>query len=589
MSLYEEMVANGHVNPVQQNNPSQGSKPSLYDEMVQNQYATPTEEQPMVESFRASNIPPSYASSEERLRAAGVDPTKANQIQQGEPGFIQSVAQNIARPFLNVGASTYAVSDAVRNLVQGNRQGAQQALDKPYDFGYFGKGIKPMGSVTPQEALTPDGMGTVARDAASNALQLAPYTFGGGFSPTKPGLLSKMVAGGKTGSTVGSMSSLGSAIGDKASLRDTAARTAVGAVGGGITGATIPLIQEGVRRTLGATSGLGNKTLEKFTSKPDSIKYGQDAISSGGENGGYYQLGQDLKDKLVSDKSIADSAWKAASTNFQKANPNVRLNVAEQLGDIATPLQDFGLNVVKDKGKFAVIADGPTGFSDKQLSEVSKLLNKFSTYKALRPEQLPRLLQEISAAYEAVPIGNNGPLPYHALIMQMKAPVANAVKATMPKDLLESYALQEAYYDAMDRYGSRVIDKAGESTMNASNFLRSIGNPGRGELRDKVGQGLVNRVQSIKDAEAISHVLPPTGSRNEDVFRQLFAYFGAIPTGGASIAVASPAVVGNAALGVGRLGQAGVTGALKTGILEGVSEPTGKALLTQARKRILGQ
>jgi len=588
MSLYEEMVANGHVNPVQQNNPSQGSKPSLYDEMVQNQYATPTQEQPTPEVFRAT-IPPSYASSEDRLRAAGVDPSKANQTQQGEPGFFQSVAQGVARPFLNVGASTYAAVDAARNLVQGNPQEAQRTLDKTYDFGFLGKGIKPMGSVSPDKALTSEGVGTVVRDATSNALQLAPYTFGGGFLPTKPGVLGKVIAGAKTGSTVGGMSSLGSAIGDKSSLEDTAVRTAFGALGGGVTGAAIPLIQEGVRRTLGATSGLGNKTLEKFTSKPDSIKYGQEAISSGGENGGYYQLGQDLKDKLVSDKSIADSTWVAASNNFQKKNPNVRLNVAEQLGDIATPLRKFGLYVVKDKGRLAVVADGPTGFSDKQLGEVSKLLNKFSTYKALRPEQLPRLLDEMSAAYEAVKIGNNGPLPYHALIMQMKAPVANAVKAVMPEELLNSYALQEAYYDAMEKYGSRVIDKAGESTMNASNFLRSIGNPGRGELRDKVGKGLVNRVQSIKDAEAISRVLPPTGSRNEDVFRQLFAYFGAIPTGGASIAVASPAVVGNAALGIGKLGQAGVTGALKTGILEGVSEPTGKALLTQARKRILGK
>lgn len=587
MSLYEEMVANGHVNPVQQNNPSQGSKPSLYDEMVQNQYATPTQEQPTPEVFRASV--PSYASSEDRLRAAGVDPSKANQIQQGEPGFFQSVVQGIAKPFLNVGSSAYSVVDATNKLFQGDNQGAQESLDKPRDFGYFGKDIKPMGSVTPEQAFTPEGAGRMGRDAASNALQLAPYFLGGGFKPSGIGLGSKVAAGTKTGATIGGMSSLGSALGDDASASETVARTGAGVLGGAAAGATMPLLQAGARRLFGASSGLGSKTLEKFTSKPDSVNYGRDMIASGGDESGYYQLGQQLKEKLVNDKSIADQTWIQSAKAFQKTNPSVRLNVAEQLGDIATPLQEFGLNVVKDKGKFVVIPDGPTGFSPKQLGEVSNLLNKFSSYTALRPEQLPRLLQEISAAYEAVPIGNNGPLPYHALIMQMKAPVSNTLKTVMPKELLDSYAMQEAYYDAMEKYGSKVVNKAGESTMNASNFLRSIANPGRGELRDKVGEGLVNRVQSIKDAEAISHIFPPTGSRNEDVFRQLVAYFGAIPTGGASVAIASPAVVGNAALGIGKLGQAGVTGALKTGILEGVSEPTGKALLTQARKRILGQ
>jgi len=55
MTLYEEMVASGHASPVQQNSPSQGSKPSLYDEMVASGHAEPALEQPQFEDMVTAN------------------------------------------------------------------------------------------------------------------------------------------------------------------------------------------------------------------------------------------------------------------------------------------------------------------------------------------------------------------------------------------------------------------------------------------------------------------------------------------------------------------------------------------------------
>lgn len=166
-----------------------------------------------------------------------------------EPGFIQGIAQSLAKPFLRV-ASTPKVANALPVLGLGAgavRNSAKKTTDykgdDTYDYGYLGK-VEPLG----QKKTT---WGNV-KDIAGTGLEIGSTVLPVGKIPTlaKATLAGRIgqgaKAGFKGGATGGAMYGAGSELQqDDATLGSVAANTAVnagfGAAGGTVLGGALPL------------------------------------------------------------------------------------------------------------------------------------------------------------------------------------------------------------------------------------------------------------------------------------------------------------------------------------------------------------
>lgn len=182
----------------------------------------------------------------------------------GEPpavraGFLQSIAQGVASPFLRVGASVGGVWSGIGNTAQAmgsslmgdqagferNKKEARYALDsnRERDFGYLGK-VKPV-------ALQNVGEGALRSfaDTAGVGAELGSYAVGGGGVKNvigqglKGAIKSSAIQGVKTGVVSGALTGAGTALQEGKSalsvIGDTVLGGAVGGALGGVLGGAI--------------------------------------------------------------------------------------------------------------------------------------------------------------------------------------------------------------------------------------------------------------------------------------------------------------------------------------------------------------
>jgi hypothetical protein len=155
-------------------------------------------------------------------------------------GFVQSLIQSIARPFLRPAVGLYnAAAGAVKGL-EGDVQGGIQATQQTRDLGYFGK-IKPTSLQNIGE-----GAAKSFADTAGTGAEIAANFVGGEGAVGAGEDLIKGAAGAavkqgiKEGAKTGALAGFGSGLQDQnASIKSVVEKTVGGAVGGAVTGGLI--------------------------------------------------------------------------------------------------------------------------------------------------------------------------------------------------------------------------------------------------------------------------------------------------------------------------------------------------------------
>lgn len=184
-------------------------------------------------------------------------------IETKTPGFVQSMAQGIASPFLRVASSVGGIASglgnaaqAIGNKVTGDEENYKRnvkegmyALDRnrERDFGYFGK-VKPVAIAN----ASTEGVGETVKsfaDTAGVGAEIGSYVVGGGGVKNvvgqglKGAIKGAAIQGAKTGAISGALTGGGKAVQEGKSalsvLGDTILGGTIGGVGGAIIGGTI--------------------------------------------------------------------------------------------------------------------------------------------------------------------------------------------------------------------------------------------------------------------------------------------------------------------------------------------------------------
>jgi len=160
----------------------------------------------------------------------------ANQETQSKPGFLQSVAAGIVRPFARLGT----------NLINAG----QEIVGAPTTQPFSGKFL---GDVTPVGMANGGGLSVQnLKDSVGTGLELGSYLIGGegagGVVETGlKGLLKQsIIQGAKVGATAGAMQGAGQSLTENQGIGNTLLNTGIGAVTGGVTGGVLGGITGGI-------------------------------------------------------------------------------------------------------------------------------------------------------------------------------------------------------------------------------------------------------------------------------------------------------------------------------------------------------
>lgn len=512
------------------------------------------------------------------------------------PGFVQSVVQGIAHPFLKAYTSLAAPVEAASDLAFGHGVEAADKEFAPRDYGYFGKDVTAIGSNIPTDRFAANEIGQALKEDVGTGAQIAPYLMGG-FSPKNPSsFLSTLNAAGKSGALSGGLSGFGRAI-EKRNItpEEVAGDTALNALTGYGTGVAFKAATTGVKRLFDLTTGLKKGTLGQIYDNPSGTNAAQQTLKDN-PNNPYYPLAEKTAKGIAGLKSEAKAQWSDAARAFEEANPGTTFDVSSKVDPTET-LSKFNVDVTPTKKGFVLTQGKHPLFPPNQLSLLQRAVNEVQGADAESPSDILNLKKVLGKFYDAVPFAPDGsPTPYHAVLSQLKEDTADAVSKVLPEDLQGADALYKAYYTLYEDFGRKIGDYKGNVKPGAEQFLANSGSYNKGVLRDamerasaSLGFNPVEEVQNMKNAQAINHLIPPTGGRTADVLRTIgiggaaagsgLAAFSsnpalAVPAGALALA-SSPALVGNA------VKLAGYTAP--------VSEPLmgllGKALTMETAKR----
>lgn len=562
--------------------PTQGGRPSPQEAPEVSQ---------ALEHLRSQGIVPAFGSSASTSQVPP-EPSGDGRV---------PVLGDILKPFAEAGLSFIAPYRAVSGGLTGGLEGARKAVE-PIDLPIVGK-TSPMGSVTPQEALTGPGINKFVRETAGNALQMAPYFLPFSQLPASAPLLSRMATGAGQGAVSGALGGGGRAIREGEGAKGIAVSTAQGALGGAIVGGATPAVTTGVRKASSLWTGVDDADYTSVLGNPDKLAYGQQVRAENPKDA-YSALAQRIGDKLNSDRKEAAASWKSAMEQFSSQNPDARFDVSSRAREITDALSEFGIKAKVVKGNVVLYQDGPASVGKAGMGKLQEFANELYKARNLDADQLIRLRQTFNRIYNEIPKGEfRDVTPAHAAMMKMKGPLDKVLSETLPPQLRAADAAIASWYDTMEDFGYKIIDGKGRMDKNAGAFLRSLNRGEKLEWQSAVGPELMDRLDAIRLADQFANIKPNTGSRPFDIIK---AYAPSVISGGAGAVAlgASPAaalpilgtVLGMSPLVAGKVLQAvsagsqnGFNQAVKTGLAQMAGPPVGEGLLSRARRAVLGE
>lgn len=309
----------------------------------------------------AGFTPEKIVAMEQKRKAEGAVATTTPT--QPEPGFVQGIVQDFARPVLrtaatglgavgtaiDLGKSIYQKAtgqdEAAMKTLQESKRLTDEANTKGYDLGYFG-------NIKPNQTLA---------EGAASGLEMAsniPIFKGAGLTynilkgATKQGGIKTLKAAAvplmKEGAFAGGSYSLGSSLEQDKSLGDTALNTALGTAGGAIAG---PLFGAGAAITgniLGKTTNIGKlfkgeepkismKAAQKLVEDiANYVRSPLDKIEKAKLKAGYtpsdykslfgkkeYALGKEDYDMAQAVKDIVEPGFNKSNQNVERVLQNV--------------------------------------------------------------------------------------------------------------------------------------------------------------------------------------------------------------------------------------------------------------------------
>ncbi len=479
--------------------------------------------------------------------------SKAKAEQQAQPGFVQSVAQGLASVPLKFFQSARTVAEGTGDVLaggaaklMGNDQAAQKSFDQAaqvsqpsYNYGYFGSVKTPGAEMKDGKADFTGGL----KDIIGTGLQTAPYVLGG-FSPAGPGLGGVVVSGAETGALKGAMTGAGSALSRDLGTSDVLKAGVGGAVGGAVAGAATSAAGYGLQKGVGAISSLwhtngptlntaANKAAQdaadRVAADPEGAAAANQALAADHANP-LSDVALGVKQSFDDLKGMAQESWKQGMKLAETANPGQTYDVTPKLYDLSDTLGNFNLKLepVREAGKFTgaykVVEDGASQLGDKEISAVQGLVDKLSDYgKDASLKDLATLQNKLNAAYYEIPTAADGsPTPYHALIMQLKSPLQEAIGKILPEPLQDANLLYRTYYSAYDNLGKSLFN--GDNMKDsASSFLAGLVRNNKGEVLDRVSKGsapfegmdLQKASQHVADARLLEKMADRAGQMGE--------------------------------------------------------------------------
>lgn len=280
-----------------------------------------------------------------------------------------------------------------------------------------------------------------------------------------------------------------------------------------------------------ALSGVPRETIQR-AADPVIGKRIAAAIKQVGENKTqpYFGLTNDIAGTVQKAGEKAGQFVKKAVGQFSAANKDKTFDVAAKFDDVVTALEPFRTSgiIVPRKGRgFKIAATEQSPFTQREVGELNKLLEKLRVSKSIRAEDVLALKRSFATAYDAVSLGVNGnPRPYHAAVMALKEKADETIQSLLPKELRQAFGQYTRYERFMEKFGNKLVDAEGNVKPNAEQFISNLGNLNKGEVRklaaeftDFMGRDIADEVEIIKDAQKLSPLFAATGSRTQDVLR----------------------------------------------------------------------
>lgn len=235
----------------------------------------------------ATSTAPQGETLAQKAQRLGMKPaTQPAPMPEKGPGFLQSIAQDIANPFLRVGASA---ANTVRGLgtigtafkdPQKAASDLERIRNTQYDFGWLGKAKQVGGSGNIVED---------AKDAGAQALQIGATIIPAGKLPTLAkttlgGLVKQgAIQGAKTGAQSGFLYGAGKGLEEKDAtvgsvLTNAAMNAGLGSLGGGVVGGTLAA-------PVGATQAVQKRFFPTAQQATDKLKGAYDEVFGATKSG----------------------------------------------------------------------------------------------------------------------------------------------------------------------------------------------------------------------------------------------------------------------------------------------------------------
>jgi hypothetical protein len=272
------------------------------------------------------------------LQTMGAKPV-APVVPESKPGFFQSVAQGIAKPFLKLTSTVSDIANEATSIgadLFGNKKYANEietklAKDrtKGLDYGYFGK-VTPLGQ-------TGSALGDL-KESVGVGVEAGATLAGGGVGSAKTVLGKAAQFGG-----IGALSAGGKAAAEDKSALDIAKDAAIGGTVGAVTGAAFGGVEKGIRGMSKLFGKAGDK-IQTSVIKPTQADI-KDGFSI--ETVKKYNLGGSLKQTFEKTDQQLDTLSKQLNTKLSQSNSAIDLNrayenTAKKL--LGSKLESFGSN-----------------------------------------------------------------------------------------------------------------------------------------------------------------------------------------------------------------------------------------------------
>ena len=299
---------------------------------------------------------------------------------------------------------------------------------------------------------------------------------------------------------------------------------------------SVPTISNSPR----AASFLTNVDQEVFKRVANSPEYAQkvlkssDEIIAGGTNP-YFSKAEELAGQFTTAETETKNLFKSQIKQF--TDKNQRFDVGARVNEIIDSVDDFrtGKDIqftqLRNKdgslGAYKITKGQFSPYSTEEIVNLNSLVNDIRSAKNITADQLIALDQKIASYYNRVPLGaNQTPTPYHAAVMQLKEATESRISDLLPDSLKVAYEKYASLNRAKSAFISKIVDEQGNVRTTAESFLSNLLNKNKGQIQKTIldfekatGINLLDDVQAIRDAIALSQVNPATGSRISDILK----------------------------------------------------------------------